>query len=126
MSARKLHVYLAGPMRGHKDFNFPVFHHAAKVLRSQGFIVFSPAEHDLKKHGDAIAHNEKGDEDLATKTVGFSIREAMGSDLAWICAEADIVALLPGWEASTGATAERATGIAINISLMYLGKGYLP
>lgn len=37
-------VYLAGPMSGLPNHNFPAFHRAAKVLRSVGFEVVSPAE----------------------------------------------------------------------------------
>lgn len=29
-------IYLAGPMRGIKDFNFPAFHEEAKRLRAGG------------------------------------------------------------------------------------------
>jgi hypothetical protein len=117
-------IYLAGPMRGYPNFNFPAFDMAAKKLREQGHEVFSPADHDRKTIGAEVEINPTGDENVAAATHGFSIRKAMGADLAWIAHHSDAVALLPGWEKSTGATAERATAIAIGLTIIILGKEY--
>lgn len=114
-------IYIAGPMRGVPEFNFPAFQAAAARLRAQGHVVFSPAEHDKKKWGAEFAKgNTDGDEQLAEKTYGFSLRDALASDTRWICLHADAVALLPGWQQSKGATAERALGIALNLEIMDL------
>lgn len=40
-------VYLAGPMTGYKDFNYPLFHRTAKELRALGVTVLNPAETNL-------------------------------------------------------------------------------
>lgn len=42
-------VYLAGPMRGKEDHNFPAFHFAAAKPREQGYEVFSPARRARKR-----------------------------------------------------------------------------
>jgi hypothetical protein len=118
-------IYLAGPMRGYANFNFPAFDKAAALLRAEGHEVFSPAERDRTVHGTALENNPTGDEDIATKTVGFSLREALGADMEYICKTADTIALLPGWEKSTGANAERATSIALGHTIMVLGKSYV-
>lgn len=118
-------IYLAGPMRGKPNFNFPAFDYASARLRSQGHEVFSPADHDREINGPGIEINPTGDESLCEKTHGFSIRDALSADLNWICREADAVALLPGWEQSTGATAERATAIAVGLTVIILGKEYV-
>lgn len=97
-------LYLAGPMRGYPDFNFPEFHAKAKMLRDAGYDVFNPAEHDeetISKDGRKIAD--------------LTIRECMKADTAWICDNADGIALLSGWDKSTGAQAEVALGKAIGI-----------
>jgi len=114
-------VYVAGPMRGIPEFNFPAFHAAAAQLREMGHFVFSPAEKDNERHGTDISKgNASGCEDVAAKEHGFDLRVALGVDLGWICAEADAVALLPGWEKSKGAMAERAAAIALGLEIIEL------
>ena len=116
-------IYLAGPMRGVPNFNFPAFHEAAKQLRALGHEVFSPAERDIERHGgDISAGNAHGDEAVAVQQHGFNLREALGDDLAWICKEADAVYLLPGWQRSKGATAEYATARALGIKTLNDGR----
>jgi Domain of unknown function (DUF4406) len=113
-------VYLAGPMRGIPHFNFPAFHRAAKKLRKQGYVVFSPAERDIERLGkDLSKQNKTGDEKLAEKQ-GFSLRDALGDDMAWICHHAEAIALLPGWKKSKGATAERALADALGLEIFYV------
>lgn len=118
-------LYLAGPMRGIPNFNFPAFDYAAGKLREAGFEVFSPAERDRGIHGTKLEDNASGDEQEATAKVGFSLREALGADTAWISAHADGIALLPGWEKSSGANAELALARALGLTVIHLGKEYV-
>ncbi len=114
-------IYLAGPMRGIPAFNFPAFYKAAAELRQQGHEVFSPAERDNQKHGTDISKgNATGDESVAAKEHGFNLREALGDDLAWVCAKADAVYALPGWKNSKGANAEVATANALGLKVVEL------
>ena len=114
-------IYLAGPMRGIAEFNFPAFYEAAEQLRKKGHHVFNPAERDNERHGaDISKDNLTGDEAQAVKQHGFNLREALGITLAWICAYAEAIALLPGWEKSKGAIAERAVAIALGLEVIYL------
>lgn len=109
-------IYLAGPMRGIPEFNFPAFNAAAAKLREQGHYVFNPAEKDNERHGTDISKgNMTGDEEIAAKQHGFSLREALHLDLTFICLEADAIALLPGWRNSKGASAEHATANALGL-----------
>lgn len=109
---RQLHVYLAGPMTGIAEFNFPAFDAAAAKLRDLGYVVFNPADNDRYKHGfDPTGMT--GSENVAEH--GLDRRKVLADDLAWICAEADLVAVLPDWEIASGARAEVATARALDI-----------
>ena len=123
-----MNIYLAGPMRGYPRFNFPAFDFAAAKLRAEGHEVFSPAERDRTIHGTKLEDNAAGDERLAEKAVGFSLREALAADtayIAYIARTADTIALLPGWEKSSGANAELALAKALGHTVIILGKDYV-
>lgn len=107
-------IYLAGPMRGIPEFNFPRFHQVAAELRAQGHEVFNPAERDNEAHGaDISVGNDTGCEEQAAREHGFNVREALEADCVWICRHAEAIVLLSGWADSNGARAERRLGIAI-------------
>jgi hypothetical protein len=104
-------VYLAGPMRGYKDFNFPAFITGAIALRARGHEVFCPAEHDL----DAGLNPAGDGSEESLSDQGFSMRAALGVDLTWITKEAEAVVVLPGWAKSLGALAEAFTAWCLGI-----------
>lgn len=107
-------VYLAGPMRGHADFNFPSFDRTAQQLRMFGYEVFSPAEHDRKVGFDPTGMT--GNEDLADH--GFDLRKALAADMDYIASKAAVVAVLAGWEESSGARAEVALAHALGLPVV--------
>jgi hypothetical protein len=114
-------IYLAGPMRGIPEFNFPAFYAAAAALRAEGHDVFSPAERDNEKHGTDISKgNAAGCEHQAAKEHGFNLREALLADIRYICDHAEAIALLPGWERSKGVAAELATARALGLKEILL------
>ena len=116
-----MNIYIAGQMRGIPHFNYPAFMRAARKLREDGHVVFSPAERDNDRHGvDISINNPAGCEKLAAQLHGFSIRDALLDDLTFICREADAIALLPGWEKSKGANAEYATALALGLQVIHL------
>lgn len=99
-------IYLAGPMRGIPEFNFPAFDAEAAKLRAEGHVVFSPAD---------------GDRWLTLTGRPVEPRTCFELDTQWICRHADTIALLPGWERSSGARAERALAEAIGIEVIFVG-----
>ena len=71
-------VYIAGPMTGLPEFNFPAFHRAAAAWRGAGWEVLNPAE---SFDGDTTRpYKEYVDHDI---------------DLLQTC---DAIAMLPGWD----------------------------
>ena len=109
------HIYVAGPMRGHKEFNFPAFVKATSRLRSEGWVVFNPAERDLNAGFDPTGM-EGSDEELAE--LNFCLRSALGDDTQWICQNADAIYMLDGWHLSTGAIAERSLAEALGLQVI--------
>lgn len=118
-------IYLAGPMQGYPEFNFPTFNAAAYTLRQSGYQVFNPAEKDIERHGgvNISAGNAAGSIAEAKAKHGFSLRQALSEDMAFICLEANVIVLLPGWEKSNGAQAEHRTAVALQsegMEIVYL------
>lgn len=120
MSNKKV-VYLAGPMQGIPEFNFPRFNAVAWCMRQDGHRVFNPAERDIERAGgvDISKGNVAGVISEETKK-HFSLREALADDTNFICLEADTIALLPGWEKSSGAQAEHRLAVALSHEIAYL------
>lgn len=105
-------VYLAGPMRGYEDFNFPAFEAAASWLKSQGFDVFSPSARDLSDP-DHPSNEEWREEDATFQTAPFTLAQYMAYDLKEVCSR-DAVVCLPGWEESQGARLECMVSVEVN------------
>lgn len=82
-------VYLAGPMTGLPDFNYPKFHEVAAAWRAEGWEVLNPAE---PPDGDT------------TKPREYYLRIS----IKMIVEEADAVMVLSGWECAPGARLEVA------------------
>ena len=107
-----LHIYIAGPMTGvGGNFNFPLFDHVAGRLRgTKKCFVFSPADLARSTLGP-LETIQKMDKKLLAK----ARKNLLKQELNWIIDNADFVLMLPGWERSSGATAERAVALALDI-----------
>lgn len=88
----KPRLYLAGPMTGLPDFNYPAFNAEAARLRAIGFHVENPAENPVQDSWQAYMRN--------------AVRQMM------LC---DAVALLPGWKLSRGALIENGLAVSLGI-----------
>lgn len=85
-----MRIYLAGPMTGLPEYNFPAFHAAAAKLRAAGHFVFNPAE------------NANGDTSLPRAVY-------MRQDIQAIL-DTEAIVVLPGWTQSRGASLEVRIG----------------
>lgn len=86
MATKRKRTYIAGPMTGLPEHNFPAFHAAAARLREAGWEAINPAE------------NFGGRTDLPRATY-------LRADVALLVA-CEAIAVLPGWEESRGAKME--------------------
>lgn len=114
-------VYLAGPMRGIENWNFPAFDLARDRLVAAGYEVVSPADMD-RENGldpDTLADpvlNFLREEDWRKTPIWFDLPAAIERDKAELL-QCDMVALLPGWEKSEGANEEVRLASQAGISI---------
>lgn len=100
-------IYVAGPMTGLPQFNFPAFYSAANALRAQGFEVTSPAETDSPAVQQIALASEDGNMGALASATGESWGDLLAADVKLI-ADTGIEAIytLPGWPRSRGARLE--------------------
>lgn len=104
---KQITVYLSGPMTGIEDFNRPAFDDAAAALRKNGFKVIVPGEGE-----------EYDDAERASWSVARQKREFyLSRDIDFIQEMADVMVVLPGWEASEGAKLEVVVAQALGVPI---------
>ncbi len=102
-------LYLAGPMTGLPQFNFPLFDEMTTKLRNAGFDVVSPHESDTPEVQAAAWASDAGDPaDLPETGAGADPLETAIKNVEDI-AECDGIALLPKWHKSSGTRHEIET-----------------
>lgn len=113
-------IYIAGPMTGIPYYNVHLFDAAARMLiKSFEFDdICNPADIDREIYGPDFF--EKCPTGTEGAELGFDIRAALKEDLSWICDHATHMAMLPGWEKSSGANAEHALAKALGCKFIYL------
>lgn len=87
-------IYIAGPMTGIEDFNYPAFHAEAGRLRAIGHDVLNPAENPVPPCGTWTGY------------MRMALRQLV---------ECECVVLLPGWIDSKGAVIERNLAQALGM-----------
>ena len=102
--AVRTRTYLAGPMSGNPELNFPLFHAEAKRLRDCGHEVVNPAEINP---------------DI---TSGWA--DCMRADIAALVT-CEAIALLPGWQQSKGATLEHHIATQLGLVVIHLAPAQM-
>lgn len=90
-------IYIAGPMTGLKDFNYPAFNAEAARLRALGHEVLNPAENPAPPCGSWAGY------------MRLALRQLI---------ECECVVLLPGWIESKGAMIERNLAQALGMAIV--------
>lgn len=104
------YVYIAGPMTGIPQFNYPAFMDLAARLRAAGFKVKSPAEMDDEATAAAAMASPDGAPGSGSAN-GETWGDFLSRDVK-LLADGGIEAIivLPGWERSRGARLETFVG----------------
>jgi hypothetical protein len=92
-------VYIAGPMTGLPDYNYPAFNEAGQQLVARGYVVENPAQNA---------------EPPCKSWLGY-MRMALPQMVG-----CDVVALLPGWHTSRGAGIERQLALDLGLRVVDL------
>lgn len=93
-----MRLYLAGPMSGLPELNFPAFHAATARLRKAGHDVVNPAEIN------------------ADPAAGWNA--CMRQDIAQLVT-CEAIAVLPGWERSRGARLEMHIAAELGMTVLF-------
>lgn len=94
-------IYIAGPMTGRPEFNYPAFYQAAALLRANGHAVINPAENPAPACGSWLGY--------------------MRMSVAQV-ASVDCVVMLPGWPFSKGARIEYLLAKLLGLGVTSLKK----
>lgn len=108
-------TYLAGPMTGIPQFNFPLFDRAAAALRARGLSIMSPAEMDdpeTRRLAMLSQDGKMGDASPNGQTWG----DFLARDVKLVADKCDSMILLPGWARSRGARLEAFVGLLAGYS----------
>lgn len=100
--------YLAGPMSGIEEQNYPAFKLAAEQLRTMGYYIVSPHE--------TFPYPIQPDE--------ARWQMCLGRDIATLSACEGII-LLPGWSKSKGVRLELHVALALGLQIRLFNTGRL-
>ncbi len=97
-ASRERRIYIAGPMTGYKDCNFPAFNAQAEALRGLGYHVENPADHGVVD--------------------GAEWRDYLRYDISRL-STCEAIFLLPGWSKSKGAALEVYIAKALGMTFIH-------
>lgn len=111
-------LYLAGPMTGIPQFNFPAFDAAAAELRDQGYEIVSPAELDDPETREAALASPDGAPGSGSAD-GETYGTFLSRDVKLVIDDVDGVVCLPDWHKSRGARIEVFTAATMGKPVFY-------
>jgi hypothetical protein len=111
-------VYIAGPMSGYEEWNFPAFFKAEEELQSIGIDVINPAHNDGPNLEEAM--KSAGTPERPNHTWAWYMRR----DLPHVM-ECDAICVLEGWQKSKGASLEVHVARALGMPVLTLKEGKL-
>lgn len=106
-------VYIAGPMTGIDEYNFPAFFEAEEYLEALGFETVNPARLDAVTAEEIEGPGGLGEGSMLPAYLRRDFRELV---------ECDGIVLLDGWRWSPGANAELAVARWLGFKAWHLRK----
>lgn len=106
VEARPKRIYIAGPMTGMPEHNFPAFNAAAARYRAAGWEVENPVE-----IGEKFGTWEEVENDP-------ELVEALFKAEYQAVVRSDAILLLPGWENSRGTRAELRLALSVALDII--------
>lgn len=104
-------LYLAGPMTGIANLNFPLFNAEAARLRALGHDIVNPAE--INGGADELVACAA----MTPDALAAHWLACMRKDVVALMG-CDGIALLPGWERSRGVNVERTLAIGLGLPVV--------
>lgn len=101
-------IYIAGPIRNRPNKNIDAFENAADWLRNLGYEPVNPF--DLATDAEIDADETNVTPDMCRKFCRRDVEAILGCDGIY---------MLRGWEHSTGARAEHAVALWIQLPILY-------
>lgn len=105
MKERKPRIYIAGPMRGLPDFNYPAFNDYALLFRAFGWHVENPAEIGAKYGTPERINNDRA-----------MLAAVMAAEIHAL-ETCDVIVLLEGWQKSVGAKKELHAALSAGLEV---------
>jgi len=116
MKRRK--IYIAGPMRGIEQYNFPAFDVAAEKLFNEGWYPVNPA--DIDRDMGFYPEETPAGFDWTQIPDTMDLREIIRRDVDELVV-CQAIYMLNGWENSKGAKAELAIALWLGIEVLFEG-----
>lgn len=108
-----MRIYIAGPMRGRTDYNYPAFMEAERILVAEGWEVVNPAAIDLAHGFDpSTPCSEITKKDL----LAFMKRDIK------LIESVDAICLLDEFETSKGAMVEKAMAEYLSLPVYKMSR----
>ena len=117
--------YIAGPMSGIPQFNFPLFDEWTARLRAQGLTVISPAELDDATVREEALASPDGQAGHSVVLAGETWADFLARDVKLIADGVTDIVLLEGWHGSRGARLEAFVGLLCGHEFHY-ARSYAP
>ncbi len=110
-------IYIAGPMRGYEEYNYPAFDEREQMLCNQGWVCVNPAALD-RTQGKPMSDPMSFAPDSNYEDHEF-MRSALCRDMVSICGDCTAIYMMKDWETSRGAKAEWHLAKALGLDIFY-------